>query len=404
MIDRLRRTDGYAIPIAIMLMAIMLTFGVAALAFVDQETDSSRRERTHEARLNLTEGVLAAQIFQLSRGWPGESGKALPDACTEASAAPLCPQPSQLKGQFGQVDFSLNPTWTVHVRDDDTGQHYTDTTVLGGERWDANGNGEMWVRAEGRLQNTHRIVVARVRVEKRPLTPPTAPFVAGSFQTGNNGTKVIIESTLPGIVRCPTTGTNDSCVDYESGQIAPVNNVVSDPDRGSVLVDGMVDALKQQAISKGTYYPTCPADPSGEVVFVESGNCKYQGNMQVNGTTKRGVFVINNGTLELSGGVQWWGLIYALNAQGCSPTSSAGCLNAGAGASDGVVEITGTVTVTGGIFVEGEGRLSTGNSGGNGSCANCQPNLVYNPGAAVNITAHGTAGIIQNTWRELLRG
>ena len=36
MIDRLRRADGYAVPIAIMLMAIMLTFGVAALGFVDQ--------------------------------------------------------------------------------------------------------------------------------------------------------------------------------------------------------------------------------------------------------------------------------------------------------------------------------------------------------------------------------
>ncbi len=74
MIYRLRCEDGYAIPIAIMLMAIMLSFGFASLAFVDQETNSSRVERTHEARLNLTEGVLAAQIFQLSRGWPSPSG------------------------------------------------------------------------------------------------------------------------------------------------------------------------------------------------------------------------------------------------------------------------------------------------------------------------------------------
>ena len=163
MIARLRCEDGYAIPIAIMLMAIMLVFGLAALGFVDRETESSRVERTHEARLNLTEGVLAAQIFQLSRGWPSASREALPMTCTQAGAAPECPQPSQLEGQFSQVDFNLNPTWNVQVRDDD---HPTDdaasTTTTPRcsttRRWDANGNGEMWVRAEAELerQAAHR--------------------------------------------------------------------------------------------------------------------------------------------------------------------------------------------------------------------------------------------------------
>src|SRR5918995_7189885 len=143
MLARLRSTDGYAVPIALMLMVIMLGFGFASLGFVDGETKSSRVERTHEARLNLTEGVLAAQIFQLSRGWPSAEEKAMPETCTQTDSAPSCPQPSQLEGQFAQVDLSLGPEWIVQVRDDEAteadpsaGQFYDDATVLDNERWD----------------------------------------------------------------------------------------------------------------------------------------------------------------------------------------------------------------------------------------------------------------------------
>ena len=409
MITRLHRQDGFAVPIAVILMAVMLGLGLAALNYVDAQTEASRVERTHESRLNLTEGVVAAQIFQLSRAWPDAAAKALPLACTQTSTSTTpCPQPAQLQGQFSAVDFKLNPTWDVKVRDNDNpssaGQFYSDATILGRPTWDANRDGEMWVRAEGLLGGKHRVVVTRVRVEQRPVTQPAAPFVAGSFQTGNNsGNKVIVQSTAPGVVRCPTTSTNDDCIDYVGGQISPINRVDSDPSRGSALAGGMAQALKQKAIENNTYYATCPADPSGEVVWVESGNCSYESRV-VNGVTKQGVFILNNGTLRLTSGLQWWGLIYALNAQGCGSVPSASCLNPGGGNSDGVVDINGTVTLHGGIYIEGAGRLSLGSSGGNGNCASCEPQLIYDPSAARDITVQGTAGMIQNTWRELLRG
>jgi len=407
--SRLRSEDGYAVPIAIMLMVIMLGFGFASLGFVDGETKSSRVERTHEARLNLTEGVLAAQIFQLSRGWPSAVEKQMPVSCTQTGAAPECPQPSQLEGQFQQVDMNLSPEWNVQVRDDDAtptdptlGQFYDDAAVLDNARWDANVNGEMWVRAEAELDGKPRILVARIRVEQRPVTPPAAPFVAGAFETGNNSpNKVIIESPVPGVVRC-ADASSATCIKYVSGQISPVNKVESNPDLGSVLGDGMAEALKQTAIAKKTYYPTCAdipgGNPTGEVVWVESGNCTFQSNMTVNGTTKRGVFVLNNGTFTLRGGVQWWGMIYLLNAQGCgSGAGAAPCFG-----TDGVAEITGTPTIFGGLFIEGSGRLTTGNSGGNGNCQQCDPQIVYRSESGTPVTAYGTAGIIQNTWRELL--
>jgi hypothetical protein len=73
-------------------------------------------------------------------------------------------------------------------------------------------------------------------------------------------------------------------------------------------------------------------------------------------------------------------VVYAVNAQDSTGT---------------VVEITGNADVRGGTFVDGMGRLAVGDS---------KTNLTYDPFVTQNRTAFGTAGIIQNTWRELTTG
>ena len=409
--SRLNSSDGYAIASAMILMTIMMMLGLAAMALVDTETKSSGRERTHETRLNLTEGVIAAEIFHLSRTWPAEASQAFPETCTAGTTDPKCPSPSQLKAQFSSVDVR-SPEWQVTVRDDVlTSQYYDDPVVQARPRFDENRNGEMWVRAEATLKGKKRVVVARVRVEALPLSPPKAPFVAGKFNTGNNaGNKVIVETTpgVYGVVRCDNgtdvTSHSGDCIDYGNGQMSPTNMVKSDVNAGAAIPPGLMDSLKQMAINNGTYYGnvgnSCP-DPSGAVVFIEQGNCKYQGNMVVNGASKKGIFIIRNGTLELAGSVTWWGVIYAMNEQNCGGgTGATNCLDY-KGYSDNVVTITGTPTVHGAIFVDGDGRLGIGNSGNAGNCANCLPNLMYDPSVVADLVAYGTAGIIQNTWREI---
>jgi uncharacterized protein (DUF2141 family) len=388
MMNRLRSSDGYAIATAMIVMSIMLTVGIASYAFVDTETESSRRERVHESRLNLTEGVIAAEIFQMSRSWPSTSAEAFPAECTQASSAPLCPTPAQLKAQFTGVDIKLDTSWNVKVRDDAdgaTGKYYDDATVLGRPTWDQNTNGEMWVRAQGLLDGQDRVVVARVRVERKPLQFPDGPFVAGSFATGNSGNKIIVSTGgKNGIVRCdngtePPSYQNNTCIGYDSGQVSPVGTVVSDPNTSlNIIPPGMLDSLRAMAQSKGTYYPSgCPANPSGEVVFVETGSCIYNSNMTVNSQGSPGLFILNNGTMKVNGTITWWGVIYAVNAQDSTDT---------------ILELSGNSDIRGGAFVDGMGRLSVGNS---------KLNLTYDPYVTQNRTAFGTAGIIQNTWREI---
>jgi hypothetical protein len=407
MTGRLRTNqDGWAVVTAVVLMSIMLTIALGAIAFVDSETNSSRRERTQETRLNLTEGVVAAELYRLSRNWPNSSSGAYVD-CTQTSTDALCPAPAQVRAQFSGTDFNLGPTWKVQVRDDTapyTGGSacsvspapgfYSDATILNNARWDANRNCQLWVRAEGVLQGKKRVVVAKVRVESRAPIFPAGPFVAGSFGTSNNGgSKTIIDgSGFQGTVRCSG---GSSCADWTGQQLAnPASVSMGDPNIGSTALDpAMIEALRQIAKKNGTWYQDCSsANPNGDVVFVESGSCQFNDSTPtisgaVNGGTKKGIFVLANGTIKMTGNLVWYGYILAANGQNTSDT---------------VIDIGGTGTIYGGVFVDGNGNLTVGSSGnaGNGNL----PNIVYKSDVLPDVTAYGTAGIIQNTWRELTAG
>ena len=419
----LRSQDGWAIVTAMMVMTAMLVLGLAAIAFVDTESRSSQRERQGEARLNLTEGVLATELYQLSHNWP--TSAAFPD-CSPASTANPCFTAAALKANYSQVDFKLDPSWNVQVRDDvvpegtapgcdpstsNMSGYYDDATILAASNpaFDSNRNCQLWVRAEGTLDGKQRTVVAKVRVDTRPVQFPIAPFVAGSFNTGNNGgKKVIVDGGgQTGQVRCETT--SSECVDYNGAQVSNPGEVATGDENlsTSVLDPTMIDALRKTAQQNGTYYSSatpgktaCPNDPSGAVVFIEDLSCAYAA-VSVNTTTKQGIFIINKGTLKITGNGNWYGAIYMVNAQGCSPTNTAACLNNG-GYSDIVMQMSGTATVHGGIFVDGSGRLAIGSSGNAGT--GNQANLVYDPSVFPPLQAYGTAGIIQNTWRELTAG
>jgi hypothetical protein len=394
--SRLRPEHGYAVVTALILTTLMLTIGLAAVGFVDTEQRQSGRERERESRLNLTEGALTSQIFLLSRNWPEAALSAYPASCTQTSTDPKCPNPTQLKSQFSAVDMKLNPTWTVQVVDNPgaADRSYSDSLLTTAAKWDQSGpegvpDGEMWVRAEGQLDGRKRVVVARVRVARETLPlPMNAAFVAGSIRAGNSGNKTIV--TGGGIVRCangvngldPPSRNGNDCVGYDPGQV--VGAVTPDTDTPAhIMSSSAVESLRAMAKARGTYYAnSCPANPSGEVVFVEKANCKYPSGMTVNSPTSPGMFIVYDGTVIVNGNanVTWWGIIYGYNAQNSSDT---------------VIDVSGNADIHGAVYVDGPGRLTTGSS---------KSNLTYDQSVAQTRYVYGTAGIIQNTWRELYAG
>jgi hypothetical protein len=179
------------------------------------------------------------------------------------------------------------------------------------------------------------------------------------------------------------------------------DTVTSDINAPSAAISpGLMEVLKQMAINNGTYYENgCPANPSGEVVYVKSGQCSYQSGMTVNPVTKKGIFIVENGTISVKGNITWYGLLYAMNTQNCgqtpTPTPAPSPCITNKGYSDNVIDLSGNTDIQGAVFVDGPGRLIAGES---------KLNLTYNPDSYLNITAYGTAGIIQNTWREVYAG
>ena len=406
MSPNLRDEDGWTLVTAIVLMAVMLGMGLAALAMSDNQQKQTRVERERESQLNLTEGVLSAQIFALSRNWPAAATGAYPSACTETSTSTAvteqCPTVDRVRSHYNAVDFNNGSAWTVQVRDNGGGARdlYSETVLTTQPTWDADGDGQVWVRAEGgigtrnaagQITRRPRILVARVKVESLPVRFPSAPFVAGSVGTSNSGGhggRSLIETTgSPGIVRCTpnqssATGPtrSDPCIGYDPGQVnGTIESHPSTPT--NIITPEMLDALRQTAKAQTTWHSAtagCPDTPAGNVVFIERGDCDWRFNGGgVNSRENPGILVVNNGTVKCSGNTPWYGIIYMVNAQ----------------ASSGVVfDNTGGCTIYGGIFIDGLGRLAIGSNA---------PNLVFEPDFIFNTTAYGTAGIVQNTWREL---
>jgi len=130
----------------------------------------------------------------------------------------------------------------------------------------------------------------------------------------------------------------------------------------------------------GTYYASgCPADPSGAVVFVESGVCSYNNSAgsTFNSSSQPGMFIVNNGTFALNGNSAFYGVIYAADAQG---TSGA------------VVTVGGTASIQGGVLIDGSGQLVAGSS---------KINISFDDYAFSAVQSYGAAHIVQNKWREL---
>jgi hypothetical protein len=187
-------------------------------------------------------------------------------------------------------------------------------------------------------------------------------------------------------VRC-NKNTDPTCLVYRVGaQISPDTNcdIVCNPSAPTTAMSSSAQAaLKNVAKGNGTFYTTCPSSlpTSFTVLWIDGpANCSYVGNTTLDSSTSPGVIIINNGTFQLGGTVTFYGVIYALNAQGSTSDTVP------------IVETFGNAHVYGGILVDG---------GGNVEVASSQVNLTYADNAFTSITSNGTATPLQNTFRQI---
>ncbi len=393
---RLAEARGSALVPALLIMSILLAFGAASLALVEGDQSDSRRERERESSFQLAEGVLNAEIYRLSTRWPAATSLPYPTACTAVSPEVDCPGGATLQANFSGPDYNRPTTWKVQVRDNADGTQknfYSEALIATNPPKDANGDKFVWVRAEAQVAGSERVLVALVEAENVTLNFPTAALVAGKFEVSNTGNKVLIDTNgdnnefAPGdiIVRCNKDAAGCAEWDKGKGQVSP-DTVKTVADQPSAVTPEQLEQLRAQAQSQGNLYPqggtNCPAslqgDVAGEVVFIEDADsCSPYNGGTINTQTKPGFLVIAKGSIKLDGNMTFYGIIYHANQDNRS---------------DMLIDLKGTVAIYGGVVIDGAGGLSAGSS---------RQNLVYDPGASGGLVGFGTAGLVQNTFREI---
>jgi Tfp pilus assembly protein PilX len=412
---RFEREDGAAIVVAMLVMMIFAVTGLATLRFVDTQQRESGRERTRESSFALAEGALSAQIYTLSKadGWPANSERPY-NSCTSAGGDDRCPTAGEVSDAFRTADYKRDAAWETEVHDNGRtlneqcttppqpgSNFYDDVGTRAQPGWDANCDGFMWVRSSALVGGRERVLVALVKAEQLAADMPRYGVVAGSFQITTSGNHTYIDAGSPNqvIVRCPLSQTQ--CASYDAGSLQPPKpaqvdgQVVSDPAFQSGLSPETIDRLRATAKANGTYYASgCVPSLSGAMVFIEVANCSQGynpiGNSSWNSPTNPGVLIIGEGTIELRGNSTFYGLIYHVNrSDEVAPDQTPNAP---------VVRIEGGTRVIGGVLIDGRGGLVVGSNNGGPST---QGNLVFDPRAFDAVKVYGTAGIVQNSFREI---
>jgi hypothetical protein len=403
-----RGERGSAIVVALFVMLVFMGLTFATLQLVDTQQGESRRERERESSFSLAEGVLNSQIYLLSRQWPGNSSLAYTQACTKATSAdPLCPDSATLQKSFTGADFDAGLEWTTEVYDNvtdpldptKTSQFYDDALVRQQLRYDANKDGIVWVRAQSNIRERRRTLVALIRAERLDALFPRNAVVANRITVGPSGKQTYIGTAGSyTVLRCNAPdGTqlpDSECKDWSRpDHVGPNGDVRIIPDQKPALSAETVERFRETAKASGTYFAgPCAPTLSGAVVFIENANCgDYDGpgNSEWNSATEPGVLIVGSGRLGFKGNALYNGVIYMVNgSDGVGPVTEGT-----------VLTVEGNTCIRGAVVIDGPGGIEVGSSNGSNRC---NGNIDFDANASNNLSAFGTAGIVQNSFREIV--
>ena len=158
-------------------------------------------ERERDSSFNLGESALYAEAFVLGQDWPTAANQYPPRSARrpprpEHAGAPT---PNDLRSALDSPalpDLSSGAQWTIRVRDNGsptTGTDY-DSSTDSQPNYDANGDGKLWVRADGVAKGRSRSIVGLLQLEELGESVAQNVITAGHFYTSNNGNKVIVDT------------------------------------------------------------------------------------------------------------------------------------------------------------------------------------------------------------------
>ena len=199
-VNNLRREEGWVVVTAVIVMSLMMGIGLATYATVDTQQAQSRVERERDSSFNLGESALYAEAFVLGRDWPTAANQ-YPPECTETTEAGTrgCPTPNDLRSALDSPalpDLSSGARWTIRVRDNGspaTGTDYDSSTDVE-PTYDANGDGKLWVRADGVAKGHSRSIVGLLQRERARRVGRPERDHGGALLHLQRGNKVIVDT------------------------------------------------------------------------------------------------------------------------------------------------------------------------------------------------------------------
>lgn len=414
---RLRQQEGWALLTALVMLTLMVSIGLATFAYVDQQTNSSRKERTRDSSFNLGEGVLAQQAYKLISQFPQTATYAVPDCTWSTGAASAtatgggasgtpCISPAAVNVLFtGNPDYTTGVTWTTRVRDNQGSQpcqsgggtncsyFYNDSSPTIGAAascsaavscyaYDQNGDGQVWVRASATVRGKIHTLVELVQIDKQPVPTPNTVLTAGYTDFQNKHTFVFPgDSSVQ--MRCNQGST---CID--PSHVQPAGGIVYDYKPKTVLKQGDIAALVARAQRENAYYTDCPTNPPGSLVVVLGSSTSQCGwsSLPATSPSSFGTYIQLNGSLRLTGTNTYYGLIYLGN-------SNVPGYENGTPLTGYVYYDNGNSDITGSIIVDGQGGAHIGNGAKSG--------LGFDSRAFTNLWTYGNQNIVKGTFREL---
>jgi hypothetical protein len=245
-------------------------------------------------------------------------------------------------------------------------------------RYDRNGDGMLWVRSRTTVGISSRTQVALVQVQRKALDMPHAVLSGNTITTKYSPKLTVHPGGSNVLVRCVAaqTGNPNGCIDSKRPDQIPAESVKA-TGTTPALSAADLQTLRERAKSEGGWYATCPDEPAGPLVFIESGFCD-ESSMPPGKKTNPGVYVLVDGTLNIKGSGDYWGLIYLANKSNRSGD---------------VFDSNGNHQWNGSINVDGLGNVNLGTS--------TNTSLEFDDNVFNGLYGYVNAGIVRPSFREI---
>lgn len=311
------REGGTALIMFIGIMAALSILSVALVTLLANAQHSTSREKSRTTAFDVAEAAIDVSMNLLTDEWPGALEKNWEDTDFLARAP-------QFAGQFGVTSgLAADDTIQVLLLDD------TDVDLTAAERWDANGNGYVWLDAQARVNGVSSRVRAMVQADfyEFGLAKGIVLYAGGDL----NSTSADENKPVVGAQDVTVGGTqpvsiaiwgdiSDPSVAYPYVDQDPLYK----PTREELLSDETIEDLKLLAQRTGKYFTSVPPAqdftglcvievPSGTTVAMpQDSDPTKAGNQPFNSIEHPGVLlVLGGGELKISGGMVYYGVIYS---------------------------------------------------------------------------------------------